>query len=68
MRLSVPDCGLFRNFRVIPIKNNIKREKMAGWAEYALELERLLCHTIDPIACKKFEKEAVMEKARQFRG
>ncbi|OGP49151.1 MAG: hypothetical protein A2Y79_11140 [Deltaproteobacteria bacterium RBG_13_43_22] len=35
---------------------------MANWAEFALELERLLRLTTRPIAYKKFEKAAEMEK------
>lgn len=41
---------------------------MAEWQEYALKLEVLVCLAVDPITCKKLEKEAVMEKDRQFRG
>lgn len=40
---------------------------MADWSEYALELERLLRLTTRPIAYKKFEKEAEMEKVPKLR-
>ena len=40
---------------------------MAGWAEYASELERLLRLTTRPIAYKKFEKAADLEKVPKLR-